>query len=126
MYILDCNRTETSDPTSLFVLSTSSIEPIYSSSTMIKKPEQSSTGNKVEDGPATISISTSSLPTLPSSTDTASKTAVKDNDKNQSTETDLTMVSIGLICSIVVVLIPILIIIGICTKQKFFKRQVIG
>lgn len=51
---------------------------------MIKKPEQSSTGNKVEDGPATISISTSSLPTLPSSTDTASKTAVKDNDKNQS------------------------------------------
>lgn len=88
---------------------------------MIKKPEQSSTGNKVEDGPATISISTSSLPTLPSSTDTASKTAVKDNDKNQSTETDLTMVSIGLICSIVVVLIPILIIIGICTKQKFFK-----
>lgn len=93
---------------------------------MIKKPEQSSTGNKVEDGSATISISTSSLPTLPSSTDTASKTAVKDNDKNQSTETDLTMVSIGIICSIVVVLIPVLIIIGLCTKQKFFKRQVIG
>lgn len=88
MYILDCNRTETSNLTSLSFLSTSSIEPIYSSMTMIKKTKQSSTGNKVEDGTATISLSTSSVPTFPSSTDTASKTAVKDNDKNQSTETD--------------------------------------